>query len=150
MIETNVKNYKDFVISTEKGTEKGIFFRSPIQKVYFDAYYDEDTFSAWEYKTRIKNPLVKFIEILKGNKHIVHNINQWADEDNWAGFDANILRSPIYFWREYRKLTAESASPDTNIKSINSYGFESQYNTCGGSCKIEKTIFTEKRKENKN
>jgi hypothetical protein len=143
MIETNVKNYKDFVVNTEQGTEKGIFFRSPIQKISFDAYYcdEKEKFSAWDYKEKIKNPFIRFLEILKGNKNIVDNINEWAESDNWGGFDANILCSPIYFWREYRRLTAESTSSNTNIKSIKSYGYESQYNRCGGSCMIEKTVF---------
>jgi len=35
MMKSAVRNYKDFVIKTEEGVEKGLFFRSPIQRIDF-------------------------------------------------------------------------------------------------------------------
>ena len=142
MFENVVKNYKNFVIKSEEGIEKGLFFRSPIQKVDFGTW-DEDKFNAYTYLSKIKNPLFKFMEILKGNRNIVDNIEGWAEEDNgdWAGFKANVLCLPIYFSRVFRRLEAISQTLDTNIQIIKSYGYESQFNKCGGSCVIEKTVF---------
>ena len=83
------------------------------------------------------------MEVLKGNRNIVSNIEKWAEEDNgdWAGFNANVLCLPVYFNRVFRRLEAISQSLDTNIQAIKSYGYESQFNKCGGSCEIEKTVF---------
>jgi len=143
MFETIVKNYKNFVIKVEEGIEKGLFFRSPVQKVDFGTW-DEDQFNAYTYLSKIKNPLFRFKEILKGNRNIIANIERWAENDDdgsWAGFKANVLCFPVYFSRAFRRLEAISQLPDTNIQEIKSYGYESQYNKCGGSCAIEKTVF---------
>lgn len=142
MRENNVKNYKNFVIHTEEGVEKGIFFRSPIQTIDFSAWTEEKKFDAWCYLSKVKKSFFRFFEILKGNSNIVNNIEKWSENDDWAGFRANILCFPIYFERRYRKLTAKSTSNDTNIQSIKSYGYESPYNTCNGNCVVEKTIIT--------
>jgi len=148
LFESSVKNYKDFVIKNEEGIERGLYFRSPIQKISFGTW-DEDEHNAYTYLFKIKNPLFKFKEILIGNRNIINNIEKWNEKDtgNWAGFNANILCFPVYFKRIYRKLEAISQSLNTNIKSIYSYGYESQYNKCGGNCVIEKIIF--KLKNNK-
>jgi len=142
MFETIIKNYKNFVIKTEEGNEKGLFFRNPIQKVDFGTW-DEDEFNAYTYLSKIENPLFRLKEILIGNSNIVNNIKQWGEEDNgdWAGFRANVLCFPVYFSRVFRRLEAISQSSDTNIQAIKSYGYESQYNKCGGSCVIERTVF---------
>lgn len=140
--ETHVANHNSYVITTNEGTEKGLFFRSPIQKVTFDAYYDRPRFSAWKYLDQIKNPIKRIYEYLLGNRRIVKNINKWPEDWNWGGFNANILCSPIYFKREYRTLSVSSTDPNTNIQSIESYGYESEFNFCAGDCKLEKTIIT--------
>jgi len=143
MFENVVKNYKNFVIKAEEGIEKGLFFRSPVQKVDFGTW-DEDQFNAYTYLSKIKNPLFRFKEILKGNRNIIANIEGWAENDDdgsWAGFKANILCLPIYFSRVFRRLEAISQSLETNIQEIKSYGYESQFNKCGGCCVIEKTVF---------
>ena len=138
-MENKTVNYKNYVIDTESGTERGIFFRNPIQKVNFDAYYDKPTLSAWKYADDIKNPLRRLYEIILGNSSIVNNIEKWKEEMNWAGFSANILCCPIYFKRDYRKLKAVSVGSD-NIQMIESYGYEGEWNDCAGYCDVEKTI----------
>ena len=138
-MKNSVINYKGFVISTEEGEEKGIFFRNPLQKADFDAYYDRPIFSAWKYLNDIKNPIRRLYEILIGNGNIVKNIKSWSEDMNWGGFNGNILCFPIYFKREYRKLTAHCCASG-NIAKIESYGYESEFNSCGGDCHIEKTV----------
>lgn len=139
-MKTRIENHKSYVIETEEGEEKGIFFRSPIQKVSFDAYHDTPMFSPWKYKVSIQNPIRRFYEILIGNGNIVKNINKWIEMCDFGGFDGNILTFPIYFKRKYRKLRAVSTCSDDNIYEIKSYGFESPYEICSGACDTEKTI----------
>ena len=137
-METSVTNYRDYVITTKSGVERGIFFRSPIQSVGYDGYSWQSKFSPWNYMEAIKNPIRRLYEILIGNGNIVKNIKNWAREPNFGGFRGNIICFPIYFKRDYRSLLAESTGTG-NIKKIKSYGYESEYCTCGGECKVEKT-----------
>lgn len=138
-MKNRVINYKGYVISTEEGTEKGLFFRSPLQKVSFDAYYDEPKMSAWKYLHDIKNPFRRFFEILIGNGNITKNIKEWSNDADWGGFTGNILCCPIYCKREYRRLNAVSSGSD-DIQEINSYGYEGEFEICNGHCNIEKTV----------
>jgi len=137
-MKNKVVNYKGYVISTEEGIEKGLFFRNPLQKVDFDAYYDDPKMSAWKYLDEIKNPIRKVLEFLIGNGNIVKNIEEWSNDADWGGFTGNILCCPIYFKRAYRKLNAVSSGSD-NIQEINSYGYESEFEICSGHCYMEKT-----------
>ena len=140
-IRTTIHN--NHVITTEEGTQFGIFFRNPIQKVSFDAYYgDMEKISAWKYKEKIKNPIRRLYEIIIGNKNIVDNIEEWSQRMDWGGFNANVLMSPIYFSREYRRLKSVSSSPDDVIQKVVSYGYEGPYNYCSGACHIERTRIT--------
>ena len=87
--------YKNHLITVEEGIQFGIFFRNPIQKVSFDAYYcDIPRISAWTYKNKLKNPIRRLYEIIIGNKNIVDNIEEWSQSIDWAGFNANVLMSP--------------------------------------------------------
>ena len=136
-----VVNYKNYTISTEEGCKRGIFFRNPLQKVDFIVMYGNeanDRVSAYKYSNDIKNPIRRLYEILIGNGNIVKNIYKWSESIDFAGFSANILCFPIYLKREYRKLTAHSCGDD-NIKTIESYGYEKEFNICSGACHIEKT-----------
>ena len=73
--------YGAYAITAEQGTQKGIFFRNPIQKVPFDAYYaNNPESSAWTYRKKIKNPIKRLYEILIGNGDIVRNIDRWAQK----------------------------------------------------------------------
>lgn len=146
-METNVINHKDYVITTTEGLEHGLFFRSPIQNVFFDGYYDNTKFSAYKYMDKIQNPFRRFYEILIGNKSVVKNINDWSNEIGWGGVCANILCFPIYFKREYRSLTAISTNANDNIQFIKSYGYESEFNYCSGDCVREKTVMILKNKK---
>lgn len=139
-MKTTISNHKSYVIETEEGIENGIFFRNPIQKVYFDTYYGDMKFSAYKFMKQIQNPIRKFYEILIGNGNAVHNIHKWNESMDFGGFRGNILCLPIYFERKYRKLKAVSTDKTDNIQEIRSYGFESEFNECGGACEIEKTI----------
>lgn len=137
-MKNRVIEYNGYVISTEEGTEKGLFFRSPIQKVDFDVYCDEPKLSVQKYLNDIKNPIRKAFEVLIGNKNNVNNIERWLSDENCASLTRNILCFPIYFNRKYRKLTAVS-SVDNSIQEINSYGYEREYDICAGYCNIERT-----------
>lgn len=137
-MKNRVINYKGYVIITEKGTERGIFFRNPLQKVGFDAYCDDPILSAWKYLDDINNPVRRIYEILIGNYEVVRNVKKWSKDMSWAGFSANIICFPVYFKREYRKLRAISGSKN-NIQEIVSYGYESEFNMCGGHCDVEYT-----------
>lgn len=145
-METNVKMYKDYVIVTKKGKEKGLFFRSPIQKVSFDAYYGEaGELSAYTYADKIeKSSIRRFFETLIGNGRIVKNLNEWIKDYDFGGFDANKLCFPIYFSRQFRSLEAVSQNPETLIKKIVSYGYESEWEFVAGGCKKETTTITMK------
>lgn len=138
-MKNRVVNYKGYVISTEEGIEIGLFLRNPLQKVDFDAYYDDSKMSAWKYLNDLKNPFRRIFEFLIGNGNIVKNINDWSNDVDWGGFIGNILCCPVYFKREFRKLNAIS-SGDDNIQEIHSYGYESEFNFCSGHCDIEKTV----------
>ena len=137
-MKNSIINYKRYVITVEEGVEKGIFFRSPIQNVFFDAYYPDAPISAYTFIKNIKNPIRRLYEIIIGNKHAVDNVTEWENECNWGGFDGNIICLPIYFKRTYRKLTAYSCN-DENIESIESYGYESEFDYCAGHCAVEYT-----------
>lgn len=138
-MEVDISLYNDYAIFTEEGEKKGIFFRSPIQKIDFVAYSDNAVYSAWTYLYNLKNPVRKFFEILKGNSYIIKHIEEWSNELNWGGFEANILCFPIYFKRTYRKLHAIGSNPNNDIQEITSYGYESQYEVCAGDCVKETT-----------
>lgn len=139
-MDNRIINYKSFVISTEEGEEKGIFFRNPIQRVYFgDGFYSEGYMGMYEYNEKIKNPLRKIYEILIGNYNIIKKLPEWINNESFGGFDANILCIPIYFKRQYRKLECISNDKNTNIQSIYSYGYESEFNYVGGDCYKEIT-----------
>lgn len=137
-IENRTINYKGYVISTEEGIEKGVFFRNPLQKIRFDVYYDDPKMSGWKYLHNINNPFRRFFEILIGNGNIVKNVKEWSNDVEWEGFTGNILCCPIYFKRKYKKLNAVSGGSD-DIQEINSYGYESIFEKCVGSCDKENT-----------
>lgn len=140
-MKSNIKNVGTYTIKTTEGVQRGLYFRSPIQKVEFSTDYEISTFSAYEYVDRIKSPIQRAFQILIGNRRIVSNVNKWEKDDDgsWAGFFANIVCCPVYFKRNYRKLNAYSNSSADNIQSIVSYGYEGQWENCAGACKIENT-----------
>lgn len=139
----SVKYNDDYTIYTEEGVEHGIFFRSPIQKISYDAYYGTDKkTSAYIYQKAINNSRIRRIyETLIGNGNIVKNLGEWLDNLDFGGFNANKLCSPVYFSRKYRSLRAVSTDPATPFTLIKSHGYESQYNICHGACHIERTVF---------
>lgn len=141
-METRVVNYKGYVIMSEQGEKRGIFFKKPLQKVGFETLCPEYArFSAYDYADKIKyNTLRRLYERLIGNGWIVKNIHFWLnnDEVDFNGFEGNILCFPIYFKREYRKLTAYSCA-DNNIAQIRSHGYENEFNECAGKCEVERT-----------
>lgn len=130
-----------FFFTLEHGKEKGIFFRSPIQKIEF-VDYGYDKYNPYKYLSAIKNPIKRFYEILIGNGNTVKNLDSWVEDENFAGFEGNILCSPIYFSRFYKRLKVESvANKNSYIRKMVSYGYESEFETVSGGCKIEKTTF---------
>lgn len=139
-MKTHVTSHKNYIIKTEEGIEKGIFFRSPIQKAFIDFYYNHEYNEKYtkDYFDKIKNPIRRIYEILIGNKDIIKNIDKMINNIDIMGCDVNVLCSPIYFKREYRKLVAEPVDYD-GIMSITSYGYESEFTYCAGDCVVEKT-----------
>lgn len=152
--EANVTGYKDFSIYYKSYNRHGIFFRSPIQLAHFSIGYPylskRKEFSVWDYAEKIKNPFRRFFEILIGNKNIVDNLPTWIEEydsgkndenGEWVGFSANILCSPIYFYRQERMLEAVNVNPESTnrIISIKSHGYESEFNQVTGNCVVEVT-----------
>ena len=138
-VDIHSKKTEDMVYIEMNGKEKGIFFRNPIQKVYFDMDGEyNDKFSVGNYIKWLKNPVFKKIQYLIGNGSIVDNIKSWTDDYDFAGFNANIICSPIYFSRHFRSLKMKSRK-DTEIKGIISKGYESPYETVSGGCDKEET-----------
>ena len=65
-----------------------------------------------------------------------------VDRIDWAGFEANKLCFPIYFSRNCRSLKCILNDPEgleNNISGVSSYGFEDQWETVNGGCKVEIT-----------
>ena len=139
-MKTHVTSYKNYIINTEEGTEKGIFFRSPIQSAFIDFYHDHEYNEKYtkDYFEKIKNPIRKIYEILIGNRNVIKNTDVLMNSLNICGCCVKVLCSPIYFKRDYRKLIAEPVDYD-GIMSIISYGYESEFTYCAGDCVIEKT-----------
>lgn len=143
IVKIDIETFKGFSIITEEGIQYGIFFRSPIQKVEFDAYYaDIPETSAYIFQKKIKNPIRRAYEILIGNYEPVKNISKWLDVEDFAGFVGNKLMSPIYFKRNYRRLIATNEKSNNAINKVESYGYEGPYNRCSGACHIERTKIT--------
>lgn len=147
-IKIDIEAFKGFSIIAEEGVHYGIFFRNPIQKVEFDAYYcDIPQTSAYVFCNKIQNPIRRLYEILIGNGNAVKNIGTWLDQLDFGGFKGNKLMSPIYFKRRYRKLIATKEKYDNAIHKIESYGYDAPYNSCSGACHIERTRITLRNKK---
>lgn len=108
-----------------------------------NGYYGDSKFDCYKYMKALKNPFRRVFEILLGNKRVVDHCGEWSDQIEFAGFRANILCLPVYFERECRKLTAIQVSGlSTSIKSIESWGYEGEFNDVSGRCDLEKTVIT--------
>ena len=151
MKETRLIDYKSFVITViEDDVQKGLFFRNPIQKIFFDACGYSDSQSAQRYAKKVKNPIRRIYEILIGNGKIIKNIDSYFDDIEFGGFDANIICPPIYFKRKYRKLHAINTDNTCNIKEIKAFGYENPFNFFHGKCEKEvTTIITSNNKKMK-
>lgn len=137
MKDVKTELYKGYLITSEEGIERGLFFRNPIQKVFLSVDYIIG-YSLYEWLEKVnKNPIRKLFEILIGNLNIIKNIERDSEDINFAGYDCNILCSPIYFKRIYRKLIVNSTKEYLSIKSIKAYGYENPYETVAGFCEKE-------------
>lgn len=103
--------------------------------------------NVWNYLDRTKNPIWCFFQILIGNYTIIRHLKEWIKEDDFAGFTANTICSPIYFKRKSRCIEAISNSDDTKIDNIISYGYEDEFINISGQCIKEKTTITFKNSE---
>lgn len=137
-----VTNHNDYTIITRDYKEYGIFFRSPIQKVYYDTYSDSPL-SAYRFANRVvKSTIYALYQTLIGNGKVLKQLPDMVDRVDWAGFEANKLCFPIYFSRNCRSLKCILNDPKgmkNNILNISSYGFQDQWETTSGGCKVEKT-----------
>ena len=140
--ESSIKVVNNYTVHTSEGTEYGVFFRSPIQKVMFSDMCNEDKFNCWTYINKLKSRWFRLGQKLLGNGHIVNSVKDHANSYDFAGFNANILTSIVYFKRDFRKALVESSNSNTPILKIKSEGFASPYNVVSGYCEKETTIFT--------
>ena len=115
----------DSAILTNEGPEKGIFFRSPIQFVYYD-WYSMD-WGESKYPMGIHR-ILNIFRMKKARNHAKH--------DNAAGFKFYEFAWPIYFSRKFRSLEYISEKIQ-----ISSYGYEGYKNHCSGYCEKETTTF---------
>ncbi len=137
-----VTNHNAYTIITKEYREYGIFFRSPIQKVYYDTYCN-NPLSAYAFANRVvKSNIYALYQMLIGNGKILKQLPDMVDRVDWAGFEANKLCFPIYFSRNCRTLKCILNDPEgieNNILSVSSYGFEEHWETVSGGCKLERT-----------
>lgn len=136
-MENRITNYKSYTIHTQSRYKRGVFFRNPRQKIYYNAMCDGADISG--YLEKIKNPLRRLYEICLGNRDVMHNLGKWMNELDFAGCTIYAIRCPIYFKRKTRTLTAVDNSNKRNIAEIQSSGYESEFNYCDGDCEIERT-----------
>ena len=134
--------YDDYLMVCEEGTEVGIFFRSPIQVATFMDYItlEGSGFDIGRYINEIKNPIRRVFETLLGNKDVVNTLLH--DDDIADVYKINVLCSPLYFRRRYRKLecNARTDSCKGTIGSIRSYGYDTKFEAwCAGVTHSEKT-----------
>lgn len=130
-------NYKSYTIHTQTLNKRGLFFRNPRQKIYYDVWYDAKNMG--KYLDKIKNPFRRLYETLLGNKEAVRNLEKWMNELDFGGCIIYAIRCPIYFKRCTRTLTAIDTSNRYNISKIQSSGYESEFNYCAGDCEVERT-----------
>lgn len=140
--KSSVDVVNNYIVYTSEGTEYGVFFRSPIQKVMFSDMCNEDKFNCWTYINKLESRWFRLRQKLLGNGDIVNSVKDHANSYDFAGFNANILTSPVYFKRNFRKASVESSDSNTPILKIKSEGFETPYNVVSGRCEKETTIFT--------
>ena len=97
-----------YVIS-EEGREYGLFFRSPIQGIM--ASYEYDLYprgvNAFELlKKYDTSRLYRLYHNLLGNAKAFAKFRHEADDMEVIGRQINVLTSPIYFTRTYRRARA--------------------------------------------
>ena len=142
---TDFYNYNNYTIFQKDGEKRGIFFRNPLQKIYFTMDYDktlekrEKFFHCNKYLERINNPIIRFWERIKGNGNVVKNLHKWMEDCSFYGFSAKMIVSPIYFHRKFRSLLCVNVNDNGNIKQIYSYGYEIGFEVAQGDCYKEIT-----------
>ena len=118
-------------------TEKGIFFRWPLQKVMYDVWpYENDrkSIDGW-YQQAKRNPFMRL-----PNLRAFKNIPKWFDSENFAGADVYAWCWPIYFKRKVQKAHHILYGHPT-IEEIKVFGEEPYLNRCGGACIVEHATF---------
>lgn len=132
-IESSFKILENGVtIYTEKGIQKGLFFRSIFKQTSIDDTCYSDGFGSGQYIEEVlKHPILKIVSKII-NPHIT--IEKLKELDYDSGYTIKWFTSPIYTVREYRLLEAQGK--DIKIKS---FGFDDENITCGGSCNKEVT-----------
>lgn len=132
---TNCKDSISITSILPEGTEYGIFFRNPIQKVYKDNFLGE----CYNWK---KTAIFKLIPFLL-NVKLWFKCTKWFkidSLDDLAGFNVKELCFPIYFKREVRRAFHKLTNHPT-IKEIKVYGWEPYKNHCGGAAEKEIATF---------
>jgi len=126
-------HFTNFPIVTAKAEKRGIFFRNPVFKRYFELWDGELEFSAQAAKER-KGFWGMVHWILNSNKSIESKI-EFSKEDDAAGYSLNSVRSPIYFKRVERTLKYTG-----DVISIDSKGFNFIDERVGGNCEKEVSV----------
>lgn len=127
------KHFTNFPIVTAKAEKRGIFFRNPMFKRYFELWDGKPEFSAQSAK-ECKGFWGMVHWILNSNRSIEGKI-EFSKESDAAGYSLNSLRSPIYFNRVERTLKYAG-----DVISIDSKGFNFTDERVGGNCEKEVSV----------
>lgn len=120
----------------EEKTEKGIFFRSPIQRVEKETYSFGD---GKDYAYYWLNTAKKYVIPYLLNCITYNSKKKFVEENDAAGIVVNELCWPIYFYRNVRRSYFRLENHPDGIKEIFSWGEEPYKNNCSGACMFEKT-----------
>lgn len=155
--DIKTENYQNYTIITEEGTESGLFFRCPIRKHCFtvlDGLMEDESynFSIYDFADKVvSSRLFRIKQYLLGNGSQVKDIlkGDIFDDFEFYGLSMNIIVNPIYFNRDYRKLTMISTSEDNPIEIMESFGYNDYLYDVAGDCNKETTKIKYKYKKKK-
>lgn len=122
-----------FSIISETKIEKGIFFRSPIQKVQVETYLGE----AYSWVDNAKRLVIPYLLNMDKYSHFKEII----EDDDLAGLVVRVFASPIYFKRYVRTAIHKFKNHPDGLLEIRVFGEEPFKNNCSGACICEKAIF---------
>jgi hypothetical protein len=121
---------------SDEGKKSGIFFRSPIQKVYKESFsMDENIEGVYGWRRRALYQIIPFLL----NIRVWFKVKEWEKNEDFAGMKVRELCSPIYFERQTRTVLHKIVNHPT-ISEIEAYGWEPYKNYCSGDAEKEVAI----------